>query len=158
MTREEGQQKQNGSHLNPGMFSSLSEAVLGWVQGQMDRAPERNLPRSSHLQLYTFTEGRPCQSSRWCLHQMAGTAWQHAHADGSSMPVAVCSTWRQIKPAWCWATTLNMPGQERQREVHYNRAVAWLRLWVLGKSRWGLYLPPIQREPYFHLKQSLLSP
>lgn len=99
----------------PGMFSSLSDAALGRVQGQVDGARERNLPCSSHLQLSTSTEGRPWQSSRCCLHRMAGTAWQSTHAGRSSMPEAACSTWKQIKPAWCTATTVNMPGQERQR-------------------------------------------
>ncbi len=107
--------KRAGPQKQPSMFFSLSEAAFGQVQGQVDRAWERNLPCSSHLQLSTSTEGRPWQSSRWCLDQMAGTAWQSTHAGRSSVPEAVCSTWRQIKPVWCTATTVNMPGHERQR-------------------------------------------
>lgn len=132
----------------PGMFSSLSDAASGvgfWVR--WTGARERHLPCSSHLQLYTSTEGRPWQSSRRCLHQMAGVAWQSMHAEGSSMPEAACSTWRQIKPAWFWATTVNMPGQEWHREMQSNRVIAWLLQLVLKKSGWGFHLLRMHREP-----------
>lgn len=74
-----------------------------------------SLPRLSHLQLYASTEGQPRQRSSRCFHQMLGMAWQSTRAGRSPLPEAARSTWREIKHAWCPATTVNMPRQERQR-------------------------------------------
>lgn len=120
------------------MFSSLSEAASGWVQGQVDKAQETSPLCSSDLQLFTSTEGQRWQSSHWCLHQMSGMDWQSTHAGESSLPEAACSTWRPIKPAWCRVATVNRPGKERQSQVLSNEAFSWLSQWVLKKSGWGL--------------------
>lgn len=112
-TKKTGPQKQK--HGPPRAACLLRCQNQLWVRFGVRWTGLQYLPWLSHLQLYTSTEERPWQSSRWCFNQMAGMAWQSTHSGGSSLPEAVCSTWRQIKHAWCPATTVNMPGQERQR-------------------------------------------
>lgn len=99
--------------------ASLAKS-LGPIPGQVDRSLERTLPRSSHVQLNTCTEEWPWPSARCCsLNGQNGlavhTCRQIASARGSV----------QIKRAWYPATTVDMPGQERQR-MQSNRAITWL--------------------------------
>lgn len=104
--------------------SGTTEAETGWSRSCLDvrlsfeagsgSGGQGSLPWLSHLQVYTSTEEQPWQRSSWCFHQMVGMAWQATHAGRSSLPEAARSTWREIKHAWCPATTVNMPRQERQ--------------------------------------------
>lgn len=98
--------------------ASLSKS-LGPVPGQVDRASERTLPWSSHVQLNTCTEEWPWPSSRCSLNGQNGLA-VHTCGQISSARGSV-----QIKRAWCPATTVDMPGQERQK-MQSNRAITWL--------------------------------
>lgn len=126
----------------PSVFSSLSEAALGQVQGEVDSAQGRETCHARHICNYPHPLQDGLDRALAGLYtKWQGTAWQSTHAGGSPMPEAACSTWRQIKPAWCPATTVNMPGQERQgglspTKIQSNKAIAWLLQWqwVLKKS------------------------
>lgn len=99
--------------------ASLSKR-LGPVPGQVDRASEKTLPWSSHVQLNTCTEEWP-----WLSYRCCSLKGQNGLAVHTCRQIASARGSVQIKRAWCPAITVDMPGQEMQR-MQSNRAITWL--------------------------------
>lgn len=116
-----GPQKQKHCHPGPACFPLVLGCRLSGqgrvrVQGRVGRGSGRETCHARHICNYPHPLKVGLDRAPAGVYtKWKGAAWQSTDAGGSSVPEAACSTWRQIKPAWCTATTVNMPAQERQR-------------------------------------------